>query len=114
MDIDFLTQLGILESAGHSPEVLEHNGTRDQLLALATAGWISQSEAETLCETRESLCHARHLTSIARNPGRYQPETREAADICRRLLGDLADDWFSIGSGPDDRLNNDPPDGISR
>lgn len=114
VDIDFLTQLGILESAGHSPEVLEHNGTRDQLLALATAGWISQSEAETLCETRESLCHARHLTSIARNPGRYQPETREAVDICRRLLGDLADDWFSIGSGPDDRLNNDPPDGISR
>jgi glutamate-ammonia-ligase adenylyltransferase len=113
VDIDFLAQLGILECAPTSPEVLAATSTRDQLQALSACGWMDSTQADELCATREALCHARHFASIARTPDRQHPETQVVERICRGILGQHAETWFSEDSAAEANLGHTPQDGLS-
>ncbi len=110
VDVDFIAQLGVLECASRHPRVLEATDTPGQLQHLVEAGWLSAAQADVLCETHEALCHERHLSFIARGGGSGSTATTASLAVCREILGDHANSWFSTGSGSDGKLATTPGD----
>jgi glutamate-ammonia-ligase adenylyltransferase len=86
VDIDFMAQLGVLESAHEHPDVLGLAGTFEQLTRLGEIGWISEDRARTLCETHEALTRARHLKELSRTPPPDPAQTRASWEICKPYL----------------------------
>ncbi|NIP19396.1 MAG: bifunctional [glutamate--ammonia ligase]-adenylyl-L-tyrosine phosphorylase/[glutamate--ammonia-ligase] adenylyltransferase, partial [Xanthomonadales bacterium] len=87
VDIDFVTQLGVLESAGGDPGILDLTGTFEQLGRLGEIGWIPGEQARALQLTHEALTRARHLAALSRQPPGSLPEVDPAWEICRHYLG---------------------------
>jgi glutamate-ammonia-ligase adenylyltransferase len=86
VDIDFVTQAGVLELAVIAPEVLDAVGTLDQLRALGAAAWIPADQLEPLLLAYESLTRSRHQSLLLRDTGDNAGPLEECADICRSIL----------------------------
>lgn len=83
-DIDFLSQLGVLEQAPAHATLRIPSDTRAQLRALAAVGWLPPEDAECLIDTHVALTRARHLAVLCRAGPGAAPDTDAAADICAR------------------------------
>jgi len=86
VDIDFIAQLGILETAYGQPEILEPTGTFEQLKRLAEYGWLPEKQAQILCETHEVLTRARHLKGLSRYAPADVPQTVASWELCKAHL----------------------------
>lgn len=85
LDIDFLAQLGVLSQAARDPGLSATTSTQDQLSRLGASGWLEPSEAQTLNRTYRELTEARHLQALCRNGCDLEPDTSDAAIICRKF-----------------------------
>lgn len=73
IDIQFMTELGILVSADRHPALIDHRDPAGQLAALATAGWIEQQRAHQLIGHWRELHAARHRQWLQREPELTDP-----------------------------------------
>ena len=87
IDIDFITQLGILASAQTFPRVLQATSTLQQIGQLRSIGWLAPDEAEVLEKTARDLSLRRMMTSLM--PGETNPplDTQASARIFEHKLG---------------------------
>ncbi len=99
VDMDFIAQLGVLESAPRHPRVLDSTSTTGQLRRLAEVGWIDPELAERLARQHERLARARHLAFIARI-GAPAADLDRCRRLCAEALGRDAGNWFSSEAGP--------------
>jgi len=86
VDIDFVAQLGVLETAPQAPQVLAHTGSVGLLDVLAGSGWMTSADADTLVGTHQALARTRHLRALAREPDLQTPDTEASWEICRKFL----------------------------
>ena len=98
VDIGFLAQLGVLETAADAPDVIVVTGTPQQLARLVEAGWLSETASAELIATHERLSRARHLAVICRESQLVGDDRAQSERVCRALLGAHAQAWFSTGS----------------
>ena len=98
VDIGFLAQLGVLETAADAPDVIVVTGTPQQLARLVEARWLSETASAELIATHERLSRARHLAVICRESQLVGDDRAQSERVCRALLGAHAQAWFSTGS----------------
>jgi glutamate-ammonia-ligase adenylyltransferase len=86
VDIEFLTQLGVLASARRYPRVIQATGTREQLQELAAIGWLERGQAEHLIETMDCLRQQRLMAVLVGASDTDCPGLDTAARIVGRKL----------------------------
>jgi glutamate-ammonia-ligase adenylyltransferase len=86
VDIEFIAQLGVLETAPRYPDILDATGTCEQLKRLGDAGWLPVDEVRVLTEAHEELTRARHLQGLSRAFSGSPVKSVEAWPICARFL----------------------------
>jgi glutamate-ammonia-ligase adenylyltransferase len=91
VDIEFLTQLGVLASARRYPRVIQATGTREQLLELAAIGWLETGQAQHLLETMDCLRQQRLMSVLTGAPDAECPGLETVAGIVARKLESPAD-----------------------
>jgi glutamate-ammonia-ligase adenylyltransferase len=86
VDIDFIAQLGVLETAPDHPAVMAATGTREQLGLLGEAGWMPVAHLRILARTHAALTRARHLHGLSRTAPATGSLTAESWKICAPYL----------------------------
>ena len=90
VDIEFLTQLGVLASARRFPRVIQATGTRQQLQELAAIGWLGPDAARHLLETMDCLRQQRLTAALVGGFDAQCPGLEKAARIVERKLAGRA------------------------
>jgi glutamate-ammonia-ligase adenylyltransferase len=67
VDIEFVSQLGVLASARLYPRVIRATGTAEQLEELASIGWLSEDEMTVLRDTMMLLREQRLMAVLVRD-----------------------------------------------
>jgi glutamate-ammonia-ligase adenylyltransferase len=88
IDIEFVTQLGVLSSARLFPRVLQVTGTLKQLNELMSIGWLSCEEARILRETAGRLSRQRMMASLVQGESAVPEDTESSAEIFARKMGE--------------------------
>ena len=88
IDIEFIAQLGVLSSARLFPRVIQVTGTLPQLNELLSIGWITAEDARTLQNTVRQLRQQRLMASLLREDVPEELDTRAAADVFKRKMGE--------------------------
>ncbi|MCJ7814999.1 MAG: glutamine-synthetase adenylyltransferase, partial [Xanthomonadales bacterium] len=88
IDIEFVTQLGVLSSARLFPRVLQVTGTLKQLNELKSIGWLSCEEARILRETAGRLSQQRMMASLVQEESSVPEDTESSAEIFARKMGE--------------------------
>ncbi len=91
VDIEFVIQYGILATAATHPSVLEATATLEQLQALSEVGWLAHDDADILEQAARSLHQQRMLETLTAGGHHQQTDTRAAAGVFARLLGNVTD-----------------------
>ena len=86
IDIDFIAQLGVLETGAVEPEVIEAIGTAQQLSALRKAGWLSNGEFKALSKAHGQQTRGRHLALISRRLADAEVISDVCLEVCRSYL----------------------------
>ena len=87
IDIDFISQLGILASAQTFPRVLQATSTLQQIGQLRSIGWMAPDEAGVLEETVRNLSQSRMMTSLVPGEKAAPFDTQASARIFEHRLG---------------------------
>ena len=88
IDIEFVTQLGVLVSARLFPRVLRATGTLRQLRELKSIGWLTAEEARSLEDTACLLHQQRMMMSLTQEEHCTLADTTAAADIFKCKMGE--------------------------
>ena len=86
VDTEFVAQLGVLTSALLFPRVLRVTGTLPQINELASIGWLSDKEAETLRDAFRRLTWYRMMLSLVPGESTGPEDTTEAAAVFQRKM----------------------------
>ena len=81
IDIEFITQLGILESAQVFPQVLQATGTLPQIAQLKAIGWLTEDEAIELEQIVSKLREQRMIASLVPGDRLSAVDTQPSARI---------------------------------
>ncbi|MDH3923651.1 MAG: bifunctional [glutamate--ammonia ligase]-adenylyl-L-tyrosine phosphorylase/[glutamate--ammonia-ligase] adenylyltransferase [Xanthomonadales bacterium] len=88
IDMEFIAQFGVLGNARLYPRLLQTTGTLPQLHELSAIGWLSADEEKTLSQTARTLRQHRMMASLLMDEDSTPCDTRAAADIFARKVGD--------------------------
>jgi glutamine synthetase adenylyltransferase len=86
VDTEFVAQLGVLTSALLFPRVLRVTGTLPQINELASIGWLSDKEAETLRDAFRRLTWYRMMLSLVPGESTGPEDTTAAAAVFQRKM----------------------------
>jgi len=95
LDIEFVTQLGLLSSATAGREVFHSTRIPQQLKALLECGWLKEDTRKLLAEAYTRLNQARLMATLSGNGGKEEAGRllATAQPVCDRILraNDLSD-----------------------
>lgn len=87
VDIEFVTQLGLLLNGHQYPQCLHGSSTAEQLRALYDISWLSRAQFDVLSEALSELNRARHLQRLCSGRRRIETTTGQASEVCAAILG---------------------------
>ena len=87
VDIEFVTQLGLLLNGHQYPQCLHGTSTAEQLRALCDISWLSHAQFDVLSEALSGLNRARHLQRLCSGRRRIETTTGQASEVCAAILG---------------------------
>ena len=90
IDIEFISQLGVLGSARLFPRVIHATGTLPQLNELMSIGWLTEEEAQTLVETARLLRQHRMMASLVPGERADPADTSAAEGIFKCKMGETS------------------------
>jgi [glutamine synthetase] adenylyltransferase / [glutamine synthetase]-adenylyl-L-tyrosine phosphorylase len=93
-DLQFVAELGILQHAARSPELVELRSTPDQLGALAGIGWLDADTATALADAWTVLMRQRHGRWLRRE---FRPANLDDVDA---LVGEAWSRYFPAPPEP--------------
>ena len=87
VDIEFVTQLGVLVGAFDQPALAESTSTLDLIPALSGSGWLNENQADVLADNFRNLQQQRMIRTLTNEKQDSVINTTSCARLCSTLLG---------------------------